>query len=46
MLYEVITDLARSLGLREKEMSALREIGRLLNYNGYGMDESDSYNFV
>jgi len=40
-LDEVATDLALSLGFSEKEVGELREIGRLLNYNGYGMDESD-----
>ncbi len=40
-LDDVATDLANSLHFSEKEVDALREIGRLLNYNGYGMAESD-----
>ncbi|MDD2463834.1 MAG: acetyltransferase [Desulfobulbus sp.] len=38
---DVATNLAASLELTDQEIASLREIGRLLNYNGYGMAESD-----
>ncbi|MGE4559694.1 MAG: acetyltransferase [Desulfobulbus sp.] len=41
-LDDVVTALAvSSLDLSENDIAALRETGRLLNYNGYGMEESD-----
>lgn len=40
-LDEVATALAASLNLAAKEVEQLKEIGRLLNYNGYGMSEAD-----
>ena len=35
------TDLARSLGLNEKNTAALQQLGICLNYNGYGFELDD-----
>ena len=40
-LDDVATRLAATLDLAEQDIASLREVGRLLNYNGYGMAESD-----
>ncbi len=40
-LDEIALGLARALGLSESDTETLKEIGRLLNYNGYGIVESD-----
>ena len=40
-LDEVATALAAESHLGAKEIELLKEIGRLLNYNGYGMSEAD-----
>ena len=40
-LDEVATSLATELELGHEEVAALKELGRLLNYNGYGMSEAD-----
>lgn len=40
-LDEVATTLAATLPVGEGELGQLKELGRLLNYNGYGMTEAD-----
>lgn len=40
-LDDVALGCARALGLAESDTDTLREIGRLFNYNGYGILESD-----
>ncbi len=40
-LDEEATALAADLHLAAKEVEQLKQIGRLLNYNGYGMSETD-----
>jgi len=40
-LDEVATTMAASLPVGEGELGQLKELGRLLNYNGYGMTEVD-----
>ncbi|MGD9946976.1 MAG: acetyltransferase [Desulfobulbus sp.] len=40
-LDDVATNLATSFPFTEQEIASLRELGRLLNYNGYGIVESD-----
>ncbi len=38
---EPASDLARSLGLNEKNIAALQQLGICLNYNGYGFELAD-----
>jgi len=40
-LDEVALECARAFGLSESDTETLKEIGQLLNYNGYGILESD-----
>jgi hypothetical protein len=40
-LDEIALLQADALGLNNEETSLLKELGRLLNYNGYGLDEGD-----
>jgi hypothetical protein len=40
-LHDSATQLATQIGLSETEISHLRELGELLNYNGYGRDVTD-----
>ena len=40
-LHEAARKSADSLGLKEEAVAVLRELGELLNYNGYGARESD-----
>ncbi len=42
-LYEAARSAAEPLGLDEAGIDALRELGTLLNYNGYGVELSDLY---
>lgn len=40
-LHVAAQEAAETLGLNEKEIALLRELGELLNYNGYGAQVSD-----
>nr|WP_320010430.1 acetyltransferase [uncultured Desulfobulbus sp.] len=40
-LDDVASELAQRLGYSGEQVASLQEMGRLLNYNGYGMAESD-----
>lgn len=40
-LHDAATEAATSMGLQTKQTAALRELGELLNYNGYGATLSD-----
>jgi hypothetical protein len=42
-LHDSATRAAESLSLNTKQLSQLRELGELLNYNGYGAELSDLY---
>lgn len=42
-LHKIANTIARNEGLDDAEISRLREVGELLNYNGYGAELKDLY---
>lgn len=40
-LHDAATQAAATIGLQDDQVAALRELGELLNYNGYGAELSD-----
>jgi hypothetical protein len=40
-LHEAATQAAATIGLQDDQIAALRELGELLNYNGYGAELND-----